>query len=275
MSAPIHPRVSVHAASSLKWSLQQDIDFLKRSQISTMGVAYGKALSDPANALAMIRQSGLATSCVTAHAGGQSLIAPPDGADLPALRILKPSIDFAAALSRVPCYFASYVSPPRIPTDTAYDALVAALPPVVEYAAKIGVPLAIEHNHPSMRENGFIQSLSDAVELAETLDVGVCLELQNCWTERRLPEIFRAHANRFVVAQVSDYLIGETTRLNRRVPGDGSIPLEWLLGQLLDAGYQGCFEVEILGPAIESEGYESAILRSVDWLNERLQKWGA
>jgi sugar phosphate isomerase/epimerase len=80
--------------------------------------------------------------------------------------------------------------------------------------------------------------------------------------------------DRITVVQVSDYLVGETTRMNRRVLGDGSIPLEWLLGQLLDAGYKGMFEIETLGPAIEAEGYASAIRRSLDWLNQRLISWG-
>jgi len=86
--------------------------------------------------------------------------------------------------------------------------------------------------------------------------------------------LFRENVDRFAVAQVSDYLVGETSRLNRRVLGDGSMPIEWLLGLLLDAGYAGMFEIETVGPAIEQEGYASAVRRSVDWLNERLVKWG-
>ena len=62
--------------------------------------------------------------------------------------------------------------------------------------------------------------------------------------------------------------------MNRRVLGDGDIPLEWLLGHLLDAGFAGYFEIETLGPAIEAEGYGPAIARSLAWLNERLTKWG-
>ena len=46
---------------------------------------------------------------------------------------------------------------------------------------------------------------------------------------------------------------------DRRVPGDGDIPLARLLRILVDAGYAGAFELELVGPAIEDEGYESAI----------------
>ena len=64
-------------------------------------------------------------------------------------------------------------------------------------------------------------------------------------------------------------------RLNRRVPGDGSIPLIWLIEQLLEAGYQGLFEIEILGPRIEEEGYAAAIRRSAEWLSNLLDRLGA
>ena len=52
------------------------------------------------------------------------------------------------------------------------------------------------------------------------------------------------------------------------------MPLEWLIGALLDAGYAGMFDLELLGPAIEAEGYAGAIRRGLDWLSERLTRWG-
>ena len=64
--------------------------------------------------------------------------------------------------------------------------------------------------------------------------------------------------------QVSDYAIGTHTTPDRLVPGDGDIPLGRIVGQLLDAGYEGVFDIEMIGPRIEDEGYESAIRRSID-----------
>ena len=42
---------------------------------------------------------------------------------------------------------------------------------------------------------------------------------------------------------------------NRCAVGDGDIPVERLMGMVLDAGYEGAFDLEILGPRIEEEGY--------------------
>jgi sugar phosphate isomerase/epimerase len=59
------------------------------------------------------------------------------------------------------------------------------------------------------------------------------------------------------------------------VPGDGDIPLERVIGNLLDAGYTGRFDIEMLGPHIEAEGYESAVPRAVGWLSTTLDRLGA
>jgi len=59
------------------------------------------------------------------------------------------------------------------------------------------------------------------------------------------------------------------------VPGDGDIPLERILATVLEAGYAGCFDLELIGPAINDEGYASAVHRGLDWLGETLTRFGA
>ena len=275
MTVPaIHPRIAISTISTWRNPLEQDVALMRELGVGALGLISSKADGDPVGAGAAISAAGLKASCVTAAVSGVSLIDLPDAEGSPTLRLLTPSFDLAAALGGVPCYFTSGPTPKRMPTDLAFDALVAALPPVVDYARAAGVRLALEHNHASTRQNGFVQSLRDGIELSQATGVDVCLELQNCWTERHLPAMFREHIGRFAVVQVSDYRIGETTQMNRRVLGDGDIPLEWMLGLLLDAGFPGYFEIETLGPAIEAEGYAPALARSVAWLNERLIRWG-
>jgi sugar phosphate isomerase/epimerase len=273
MSA-VHPRIAVSTITTFHWDLPRSLDLFAQLGVGSAGILYGKAKDDPAGAIAMLEATGVGCSSVTADSNGQDLMAPADGSGSPIVSILKPSIDFAAALGGKPCYFVAGTTPPRMPTDEAFDRLVAVMPEAMAYARQQGVPLAIEHNNAALRDVGYINTLRDCIEFSQATGCGVCLEIQNCWIERHLPELFREHVGRFTVVQLSDYRIGETTRMNRRVLGDGSIPLEWLLGLLLDAGYPGMFEIETVGPAIDEEGYESAIRRSLDWLNERFVKWG-
>ena len=269
-----HPRISVSQISAFNWSLEQMLAFWSAEGIETAGFLHFKLEPDVEASIEAIKRSGLRPSCVVAGAMNGALISAVEDNGAQALAGLSAGIDAASALS-APCYFTSGITPPRMTTDDAYAMLVHALGPVVDHARARNVRLALEHNSTSTRNNGFIHTLSDAVDLSRDTGVGICLELQNCWMERHLDRMFRENVDRFVIAQVSDFLVGEEPRLNRRVPGDGSMPLEWMLQRLLDAGYEGLFEIEVLGPRIEEEGYESAIRRSVDWLSSRLSSWGA
>ena len=58
-------------------------------------------------------------------------------------------------------------------------------------------------------------------------------------------------------------------------PGDGDIPLERLLTMVLDAGFEGSFDLEVMGPRVEEEGYHSSVRRSVERASELLERVGA
>jgi sugar phosphate isomerase/epimerase len=266
----LHSRVSINTLSSFNWPLAQDLALVAELGVRHFGFPMLKIDEDVPGGVAAIQASGLDVACVAASASNSSLL-DPDAA----FAVLKPAIDTATTLGSPLCYFTSGKSLPGGTTDAACEALVAALQPARAYAAQRGVRLGIENNSTTTRHLGFVHTLRDAIQLAEEADIQICLELQNCWVERGLAGLFRAHAGRFGVVQVSDYRVGEDVRLNRRVPGDGSIPLVWLIEQLLEAGYTGLFEIEVLGPHIEAEGYAPAIRRSADWLSGVLERCGA
>jgi sugar phosphate isomerase/epimerase len=261
----MHPRICINGLSTREWTLDQDIAYYRSIGAKAVTVSYSKLHSNPNAGVEAILHADFQPALL----GGGSATPLCGG-----LQILKAPIDAASAMKCPIFYSISGGTPERMPTDVAYEKLVEALIPVNSYARSKGVQLAIENNSIATRGHGFIHTLADAADLAWDADMGICLELQNCWYERRLRELFRAHVKRFVMIQVSDFMVGEELRLNRRVPGDGSIPLEWMLEQLLVAGYGGFFDIEILGPSIEAEGYESALARSVEWLSERLVRWG-
>jgi len=50
---------------------------------------------------------------------------------------------------------------------------------------------------------------------------------------------------------------------DRVVMGDGDIPLGRICRALDAAGYDGWYDIELLGPRIESEGYESVVPRAL------------
>jgi sugar phosphate isomerase/epimerase len=265
-----HPRVSIGAASSYRWALEEDIAFYQMIGVTAAGLSLAKFPFGGDDGVQKIKNSGLRISSVVG-VGSRDWLTPASSKDgVSTLERLRPSIDLAAEISCSTCYFVAELATPRLPADEAFESLLNALKPAISYARGKGVVLAVEHASRSI-----VHTLADAAELARVLDIGICLELYNCWVERRLSQLFAENVSRFRVVQVSDCVTGEMTPRNRLVPGDGDIPLEWMIGKLLEAGYDGFFEIETIGPKIEEEGYADSIRRGVSWLSERLARWGA
>jgi sugar phosphate isomerase/epimerase len=154
--------------------------------------------------------------------------------------------------------------------EDAADALERALQPVLSVARERKVPFAIEHTNSLRVDVGFVHTLRDAIDLARRLDTGVCMELNACWAERGLAETIRAGVDRILLVQVSDFKVGTIASSQRLVPGDGDVPITRILRHVIDAGYSGVFDLELIGAAITSEGYDTAVPRAVDALGTLL-----
>jgi sugar phosphate isomerase/epimerase len=159
--------------------------------------------------------------------------------------------------------------------DEAADALRTALSPILAEAASRNVPFAIEHTNSLRVDVGFVHTLKDAIDLARRFDVRVCMELNACWAERDLDATIRAGIDRIRLVQVSDFEVGTVASSQRLVPGDGDIPIARILRTVLDAGYAGVFDLELIGDAIRAEGYDAAVPRAVDALGSILTDLGA
>jgi sugar phosphate isomerase/epimerase len=154
--------------------------------------------------------------------------------------------------------------------EEAAAALGRALAPVADAAAGFDVVVAIEQTLPVRVEIGFVHSLRDSVELAGRFGLGVIMEANYCFNERGLADTLRAAGDRISRVQVSDLVPPSTVIPDRAVPGDGVVPLAALARLVVECGYNGPFELEMLGPRIEQEGYLSACRRGVVALSEIL-----
>jgi sugar phosphate isomerase/epimerase len=72
--------------------------------------------------------------------------------------------------------------------------------------------------------------------------------------------------------QVSDYVYGDRSLPSRAVPGDGAIPLRRIVGWIANAGYDGVFDLELIGPRIN--GQEGEIARSAGYVAKMLRSLG-
>ena len=158
-----------------------------------------------------------------------------------------------------------------ISTDATEEMLVVAR----ARAQELGVRLAVEPTNPLRSDVSFVYTVRDAVDLARMAGIRVCVDFYSSWYERGLDDLVRRNIDIIELVQICDFKIGTLDTPNRVAIGDGDIPVERLLALVLDAGYEGVFELEILGPQIEAEGYRAPIVRSLERASEMLDRLGA
>src|SRR5262245_4565341 len=150
-----------------------------------------------------------------------------------------------------------------------------AIAPCAEEARRAGVELLVEPAPTLYAEFYFTHTLRDAVLLAEQAGVGVVIDIFSCWTEAELRDSIERATKRCHLVQVGDYVLGDRALPCRAVPGDGAIPLARIIGWILEAGYRGAFDLELMGPRIDREGHYEAVRRAADRLGELLTRLGA
>jgi sugar phosphate isomerase/epimerase len=159
--------------------------------------------------------------------------------------------------------------------ERAAERFIELLEPGRKAASAKGVTLMVENASPFNIDIHIAHTLADTILLAELSGIGVCIDLQPCFGEASLSQLFRRALPITGLVQVSDYVLGDRVAPCRAVPGDGVVPLESLIGELLEAGYQGLFDLELVGPRITDEGGAAAAKRATQRLSEILTKLGA
>jgi sugar phosphate isomerase/epimerase len=184
------------------------------------------------------------------------------------------TVEFAASVGAASVYVCSGAAP-SLTWDESAARFCELVAPAVERSAELGVPLLVEPTNPLRADVSFIFWQRDAMELARRAGTKVMLDFQSCWYERGLEAVVRENIDLVGVAQLSDYVVGTGRTGDRVPPGDGDIPLERLVAMALDAGYEGPFDLEVMGPRVEEEGYPSAVRRAVEQASELLDRVGA
>lgn len=259
--------VSVSAICTFDWSLEEDLAFYAEHGITNVGISVVKLERHGwVDGAARVRDAGLRVTNLIGL--GPFRLADPEQWEQQRERLLH-ALDAGVTVG-AECLVVTTGPAGPLSWEAAADALEDALGPVLTEARAKGIPFALEHTNSLRVDVGFVHTLRDVVDLARRLDIGVCMEINACWAERDLGATITDGMDRIRLVQVSDFAVGTLSTPNRLVPGDGDIPLARIIGQVLDAGYPGCFDLELIGPAIEAEGYATAIPRAVAQLDELL-----
>jgi sugar phosphate isomerase/epimerase len=250
-----HPRISVSALSSLFQSFDADLTMWRELGVDHVALISPKIERigwDAAPALV----EGLRVSNVAAE-----------------MHVLHESIDLAAAVGAEVVYVLSGGIGART-WEEATAEFVEKMAPYVEHAKEKGVVLGVESTSPFRSDLSFLFTYRDAVDTARQAGMSTVLDMYSCWYERGLEKAVRNDPDLLSLVQVCDFKLGTFEAGTRAVIGEGDVPLQRLLGMLLDAGYEGAFDLEILGDALRDEGYTPTIGRSVERLGAMLEGLG-
>jgi sugar phosphate isomerase/epimerase len=263
----MHPRLSVSAICSYRQTLDEDIALWERLGVRRIGLTLAKleAVGTEKGAR-QIAEAGLDVTNVLTFGPRLS-----DPTSWPAhVDRLLGAIE-AARIMNADTLVVTTGPAGQLTWEEAADRLAEYIAPL--QAADF--PIAIEHTNSLRVDVGFVHTLRDMVDLARRLFVGVLCETNACWAERGLAATIRDGMDVIKLVQVSDFVVGTHDTPNRVVPGDGDIPLRRVLGDIITAGYSGSFDLELIGPRIEEEGYESAVRRAVDYTGTLLDSLSA
>lgn len=138
-----------------------------------------------------------------------------------------------------------------------------ALAEVVPCAEEHQVVLAIEPMHPGCAADcTFLTTLDDAIRLLDAVDspwVKLVLDTYHLGHEAtlsvRIPEI----APRIALVQLGDSHQPPAGEQNRCRLGEGTLPLREIVAALKAAGYDGYYDVELLGEDVEACDYPSLL----------------
>src|SRR3954454_16896414 len=184
-SLDVHPRVCVSGISSWKQPVADDLALYEALGVHTVGAALRKLDAD--EDVDLLARSGInVTNMISV------------GTDA-----LERSIDLARRLDSPRVVFTTGRSDAR-----DWDAAAHALTRRLADVDRAGVTLCLEHTHSLRTDVSFVHTLRDAVDLAERLDIAVCMEINACWAERDLGRTVAGGAHRIGLVQVIDYAVG-------------------------------------------------------------------
>lgn len=270
----MHPRVSLHQVAMLGESTGAFVDHVRALGVAQVTLVTPKLMAPGGleEARAALAVPGAPRCATVNHVFAVHPDLERDSGEAAAR--LDTAVDMAAALGASAIYLITG-GRGSLSWEDAAARFASLIAPCRDRAASLGVRLLVENASALNVDIHMAHTLPDATRLAQIAGIGVCIELHACWMEGALRENLRRALPLAGLVQVSDHVPGDRTTPCRAVPGDGAIPLERLIGGLLEDGYAGLFDLELVGPRIEAEGPRSATARACEYLSNLLVKLGA
>jgi sugar phosphate isomerase/epimerase len=252
--------LSMNETTTFRWSFEEDVAGYAAAGIPAMGV-WRQKLSDcgQARAVELLGRSELKVSHLF-WAGGFT------GSDG---RSYRESVEDAAEALRTAAQLGagSLVVYSGARAGHTYNharrLIQSALSELVPTAAELGVALAVEPMHPGCADNcTFLTSLDDVLAVLRAVGSPQAKMVFDTYHLGQDPQIVVRIPE--IVSQVAIVQLGDAKRppegeQNRCRLGEGIIPLREIVAALKSAGYNGYYDVELLGEEIEDFDYPSLL----------------
>ena len=154
---------------------------------------------------------------------------------------------------------------------SAAQAFAEAVAPCAEKARAAGIALGIEPTSHLYADVSIAHRLGDTVALAQRGGIAPMIDIFACWFDSDIDAALALAAPLAPLAQISDYVYGDRGLPCRAVPGDGAIPFERIVPAMVQGGFRGWWDLEIIGPRIREEGAEAALPRAAAHIGRLLE----
>ena len=151
--------------------------------------------------------------------------------------------------------------------DQDRKAVIESFREIAPYAEDHGVKLAIEAvNGQRYPGNTFLHTIPDVLTLLDTIGspaIGLCFDVDHLWEEQDLLMHIHQASGRIMAVHLSDMPADPQPPFDRRLPGDGIVPLSDILNAIVDSGYNGFFDLEIFSLDLWKRAYPGLIQESL------------
>ena len=256
------PKLSMSQMTTYRWSLLDEVTCFRNLGIDAIGIwrpkldEFGEERS-----VELIRDSGLSVSSVSWAGGftgsnGHSFCEAVDDA--------REAIRMADRLN-ADCLVIVSGARGGHTLNHARRLVVAALQELGDYAAEYNVELAVQPMHALFsKEWTFLNSIDQTLDVLNAVAhpfVKMAFDVYQLWQEPRLVERIPELARYIATVQLSDWKRPPRSESDRCLIGDGQIPLEQLVGTLIENRYRGYFDIQIWSEELWGSDYVDLLKR--------------
>jgi sugar phosphate isomerase/epimerase len=253
-------RLSVNAMCTYSWPFERDLALWRDMGLAHAGLLIAKLGDDSEAKMQQLTDAGIRASTLITECFDLG-----DSSTWEKTRaVQRKAIDLVAEHKGHSIYF----TPGRTtgaPWGEDLKRLGEAVAPTVAYGRERGVLAAIE---PSLRTSvSFINTLRDAIDAAEATGLSLIADFGNMWMERDFRETLAKAMPHIALMQFGDIVIGSPGKAppgGRAHIGEGELPLVRMMNDVLDAGYTGVFDLEVVPANFAADTDEAALRRGIE-----------